>query len=60
MLISLTKLRWLLLNFDYLGAGAVFITSLLGISSFVPAGLAGICITVRFSKFILVHYLKLF
>ncbi|KAJ7869653.1 multidrug resistance-associated ABC transporter [Mycena leptocephala] len=41
--------RWLLLNFDYLGASAVFITSLLGISSFVPAGLAGICITSAMS-----------
>ncbi|KAF8208888.1 hypothetical protein K438DRAFT_1813082 [Mycena galopus ATCC 62051] len=37
--------RWLLLNFDYLGAGAVLITSLLSVSTFVPAGLAGICIT---------------
>ncbi|KAJ7104541.1 hypothetical protein C8R43DRAFT_906911 [Mycena crocata] len=38
-------LRWLLLNFDYLGGTAVFVTSLFAVSSFVPAGLAGICIT---------------
>ncbi|KAJ7254410.1 hypothetical protein B0H12DRAFT_1115460 [Mycena haematopus] len=37
--------RWLLLNFDYLGASAVLTTSLLSVSAFVPAGLAGICIT---------------
>ncbi|KAF7346252.1 ATP-dependent bile acid permease [Mycena sanguinolenta] len=37
--------RWLLLNFDYLGATAVLFTSLLSVSAFVPAGLAGICIT---------------
>ncbi|KAJ7047568.1 P-loop containing nucleoside triphosphate hydrolase protein [Mycena alexandri] len=39
--------RWLLLNFDYLGSSAVFVTSLLAVSAFVPAGLAGICITVQ-------------
>ncbi|KAF7342065.1 ATP-dependent bile acid permease [Mycena venus] len=37
--------RWLLLNFDYLGSCAILLTSLLSVSSFVPAGLAGICIT---------------
>ncbi|KAJ6508827.1 hypothetical protein C8R45DRAFT_815212 [Mycena sanguinolenta] len=37
--------RWLLLNFDYLGSTAVLFTSLLSVSAFVPAGLAGICIT---------------
>ncbi|KAJ6516120.1 P-loop containing nucleoside triphosphate hydrolase protein [Mycena sanguinolenta] len=39
--------RWLLLNFDYLGAGAVLVTSLFSFSAsaFVPAGLAGLCIT---------------
>ncbi|KAJ6599295.1 hypothetical protein DFH09DRAFT_1130673 [Mycena vulgaris] len=37
--------RWLLLNFDYLGATSVLLTSLLAVSTFVPAGLAGICIT---------------
>ncbi|KAJ7937267.1 P-loop containing nucleoside triphosphate hydrolase protein [Mycena leptocephala] len=37
--------RWCLLNFDYLGSSFVLITSLLAVSTFVPAGLAGICIT---------------
>ncbi|KAJ7499148.1 hypothetical protein FB451DRAFT_27658 [Mycena latifolia] len=41
--------RWLLLYFDYLGATSVFLTSLLAVSSFVPAGLAGICITSAMS-----------
>ncbi|KAF7352973.1 Multidrug resistance-associated ABC transporter [Mycena venus] len=36
--------RWLLLNFNYLGAGAVLLASLFSVSSFVSAGLAGICI----------------
>ncbi|KAF8211356.1 multidrug resistance-associated ABC transporter [Mycena galopus ATCC 62051] len=36
--------RWLLLNFDYLGATAVLITSLFSVSTFVSAGVAGICI----------------
>ncbi|KAF8211386.1 multidrug resistance-associated ABC transporter [Mycena galopus ATCC 62051] len=37
--------RWLLLNYDYLGAIAVLITSLFAVSTSAPAGLAGICIT---------------
>ncbi|KAF7355119.1 ATP-dependent bile acid permease [Mycena sanguinolenta] len=37
--------RWLLLNFDYLGASAVLVTSLFSASAFIPAGLAGLCIT---------------
>ncbi|KAF7346282.1 ATP-dependent bile acid permease [Mycena sanguinolenta] len=41
--------RWLLLNFDYLGASAVLFTSLISVSAFVPAGLAGICITSAMS-----------
>ncbi|KAJ6516148.1 hypothetical protein C8R45DRAFT_1049577 [Mycena sanguinolenta] len=45
--LRLTKPRWLLLNFDYLGAVAVLLTSLLSVATSVPAGLAGICITVR-------------
>ncbi|KAI0070122.1 multidrug resistance-associated ABC transporter [Panus rudis PR-1116 ss-1] len=37
--------RWLLLNFDALGAFGVFITTLFALSGYVDAGLAGVCIT---------------
>ena len=37
--------RWLLLNFDTLGALAVLITTLFALSGMVTAGTAGICIT---------------
>ncbi|KAI0041568.1 hypothetical protein FA95DRAFT_1565261 [Auriscalpium vulgare] len=37
--------RWLLLNFDTLGAAAVFVTTLFALSGYVSAGLAGLCIT---------------
>ncbi|KAI0050163.1 multidrug resistance-associated ABC transporter [Auriscalpium vulgare] len=37
--------RWLLLNFDTLGAVAVFITTLFALSGYISAGLAGVCIT---------------
>ncbi|KII83783.1 hypothetical protein PLICRDRAFT_702353 [Plicaturopsis crispa FD-325 SS-3] len=37
--------RWLLLNFDGLGAIAVFVTTLFALSGFVSAGIAGLCIT---------------
>ncbi|KAK7677231.1 hypothetical protein QCA50_019825 [Cerrena zonata] len=37
--------RWLLLNFDSLGALAVFTTTLFALSGYVNAGLAGVCIT---------------
>ncbi|TDL18516.1 hypothetical protein BD410DRAFT_880297 [Rickenella mellea] len=37
--------RWLLIRFDTLGGLAVFITTLLALSGFVSAGLAGLCIT---------------
>lgn len=37
--------RWLLLNFDCLGAVAVLITTLFALSGFVSAGTAGMCIT---------------
>ena len=38
--------RWLLLNFDALGALSVLITSLFSISTLTnEAGLAGLCIT---------------
>ena len=37
--------RWLLLNFDLLGALAVGLTTFLALSGFVSAGIAGICIT---------------
>ncbi|KAF8890917.1 multidrug resistance-associated ABC transporter [Infundibulicybe gibba] len=37
--------RWLLLNFDALGALAVLITTLFSISSLTGAGYAGLCIT---------------
>lgn len=38
--------RWLLLNFDALGAIAVFITMLLSIATLSNgAGMAGLCIT---------------
>ncbi|KAF7979956.1 hypothetical protein HWV62_40400 [Athelia sp. TMB] len=37
--------RWLLLNFDALGALAVYITTLFSLSPYVTAGTAGLCIT---------------
>ncbi|KAI0308316.1 hypothetical protein B0F90DRAFT_1681863 [Multifurca ochricompacta] len=37
--------RWLLLNFDALGALAVFVTTLFALSGLVSAGTAGLCIT---------------
>ncbi|THH14161.1 hypothetical protein EW146_g6141 [Bondarzewia mesenterica] len=37
--------RWLLLNFDTLGAFAVFVTTLFSLSGYVKAGTAGLCIT---------------
>lgn len=37
--------RWLLLNFDILGAVAVLVTMLLSISLMAGAGLAALCIT---------------
>lgn len=37
--------RWLLLNFDTLGAIAVFVTTLFSLSGYISAGLAGVCIT---------------
>ncbi|TFY66276.1 hypothetical protein EVG20_g4808 [Dentipellis fragilis] len=36
---------WLLLNFDSLSAFAVLVTTLLALSGYVSAGLAGLCIT---------------
>ena len=41
--------RWLLLNFDALGALAVLITTLFALSGYVDAGLAGVCITSAMS-----------
>lgn len=41
--------RWLLLNFDVLGALAVLITTLFALSGYVDAGLAGVCITSAMS-----------
>ena len=38
--------RWLLLNFDALGALAVLVTTLFALSGFVGAGLAGVCVSV--------------
>ncbi|KAL4065665.1 hypothetical protein V8B97DRAFT_2019002 [Scleroderma yunnanense] len=37
--------RWLLFNFDVLGALAILMTTLLALSEYVPAGTAGLCIT---------------
>jgi len=37
--------RWLLLNFDALGASSVFITTLLVLSGWIPDWLAGVTIT---------------
>lgn len=39
--------RWLLVSFDFLGAAAIFLTTLFSLTSFVSAGLAGLTITVR-------------
>ena len=36
---------WLLLNFDVLGALAVYITTLFSLSPYVKVGTAGLCIT---------------
>lgn len=41
--------RWLLLNFDILGALAVFITTLFSVATLTNAGLAGLCITSAMS-----------
>ena len=41
--------RWLLLNFDVLGAFAILMTALLALSEYVPAGTAGLCITSAMS-----------
>jgi hypothetical protein len=38
-------LRWLLVNFDALGATAVLVTTLFALSGFASAGIAGLCIT---------------
>lgn len=47
--------RWLLLNFDALGALGVFITTLFSLSGLVDAGIAGVCITsaMAFSQTVL-------
>ncbi|KAH9996005.1 P-loop containing nucleoside triphosphate hydrolase protein [Russula vinacea] len=37
--------RWLLLNFDALGAFSVLVTTLFAVSGLVSAGIAGLCIT---------------
>jgi hypothetical protein len=37
--------RWLLLNFDFLGALSVLITTLFAVSGLVKAGTAALCIT---------------
>ncbi|CAL1697425.1 unnamed protein product [Somion occarium] len=37
--------RWLLLNFDALGALTVLVTTLFALSGYVDAGLAGVCMT---------------
>ncbi|TFK50258.1 P-loop containing nucleoside triphosphate hydrolase protein [Heliocybe sulcata] len=37
--------RWLSFNFDLLGASAVFVTTLLSLTQYVSAGVAGLCIT---------------
>ncbi|KZT22415.1 P-loop containing nucleoside triphosphate hydrolase protein [Neolentinus lepideus HHB14362 ss-1] len=37
--------RWLSFNFDLLGASAVFATTLLSLTQYVSAGVAGLCIT---------------
>ncbi|KAI0065886.1 multidrug resistance-associated ABC transporter [Artomyces pyxidatus] len=37
--------RWLLLNFDFLGACSILVTTLFALSSVIGAGLAGLCIT---------------
>ncbi|KAH7904532.1 P-loop containing nucleoside triphosphate hydrolase protein, partial [Hygrophoropsis aurantiaca] len=41
--------RWLLVNFDFLGALAVLITTLFALSGLVGAGTAGLCITSAMS-----------
>ncbi|KAL4077404.1 P-loop containing nucleoside triphosphate hydrolase protein [Scleroderma citrinum] len=41
--------RWLLINFDALGALAILITTLLALFEHVPAGTAGLCITSAMS-----------
>ncbi|KAL4065664.1 hypothetical protein V8B97DRAFT_1983434 [Scleroderma yunnanense] len=41
--------RWLLFNFDVLGALAVLMTTLLALSEYVRAGTAGLCITSAMS-----------
>lgn len=41
--------RWLLLQFDSLGAVGVWITTLFALSGYVDAGLAGVCITSAMS-----------
>ena len=42
--------RWLLLNFDALGALAVLVTTLFALAGFVGAGLAVVCVRI-FSKY---------
>ncbi|KAI0317356.1 ABC transporter type 1, transmembrane domain-containing protein [Amylostereum chailletii] len=41
--------RWLLLNLEVLGAAAVLITTLVAVSGFATAGIAGLCITSAMS-----------
>jgi hypothetical protein len=38
--------RWLLLNFDALGALGVLVTALFALAGFVGAGLAGVCMSI--------------
>jgi len=48
--------RWLLLNFDAIGALAVLMTTLLALSDYVPAGTAGLCITSAMSFTMSVYF----
>ncbi|TFK50640.1 multidrug resistance-associated ABC transporter [Heliocybe sulcata] len=41
--------RWLMLNFEILGAVAVLVTTLFSLSGFVSPGIAGLCITSAMS-----------
>ncbi|KAI0657587.1 multidrug resistance-associated ABC transporter [Cubamyces menziesii] len=41
--------RWLLLNFDVLGASAILATTLFALSGYQDAGMAGVCITSAMS-----------
>lgn len=56
--------RWVLLNFDALGAVIILLTTLFALAGYVDAGIAGLCIASALAStsmlyFICLHYTQL-